>query len=117
MGPPGMIRNPSAMDALDDGRYARDAAALQQARGISANKSFILLFAICFLVGAVGLLTVGVSGMWGWITVAALGVLGGVGAWSGRMESLMTLGVAGIAALTGVMSIIVTAFVILGIRG
>ncbi|MDQ3034526.1 MAG: hypothetical protein M3Y87_19105 [Myxococcota bacterium] len=100
-----------------DGRYQRDAAVLQQARTISANKSFFLLFTICILVSAVGLLTVGVSGMWGWITVAVLGVLGGVGAWSGKMDSLMTLGVATMAGATGVLSAIVTVYVILGIRG
>ena len=106
------------MSALElDGRYQRDAAALAQARTIGANKSFILLFAICVLVGLTGLLVVGVSGMWGWITVAALGVIGGAGAFSGKMDELMTLGVALIAALTGVLSVIVTAYVLLGIRG
>jgi hypothetical protein len=110
-----MIRNPPMNDL--DGRYQRDAAVLQQARTISMNKSFFLLFFICLLVAAVGLLTVGVSGMWGWITVAVLGVLGGLGAWSGKMDTLMTLGVAALAGATGVLSAIVTVYVILGIRG
>lgn len=100
-----------------DGRYARDAALLAQARTISMNKSFILLFVICFLVGAVGLLVVGVSGLWGWITVAVLGLIGGAGVFSGKMDELMTLGVAAISGLTGILSIIVTAYVLLGIRG
>ncbi len=100
-----------------DGRYQRDVALLQQARTISMNKSFFLLFSICVLVAAVGLLTVGVSGMWGWITVAVLGVLGGAGMASGKMDALMTLGIAAIAAGTGVVSAIVTVYVVLGIRG
>jgi hypothetical protein len=105
------------MSAVEsDGRYQRDAALLQGARTIAANKSFVLLFAICALVGAVGLLVVAVSGLWGWITVAALLVIGGAGVFSGKMDELMTLGVATIAGLTGILSVIVTAYVILGIR-
>jgi hypothetical protein len=98
-----------------DGRYQRDAATLAQAQTISANKSFILLFVICILVFSVGLLTVGVSGMWGWVTVAALGLIGGAGIMSGKMDSLMTLGIATVAGATGVLSVIVTAYVLLGI--
>ncbi len=113
IGPGGVIRN-RAMNDLD-ARYQRDAAALAQARTISGNKSFILLFTICILVISVGLLTIGVSGMWGWVTVATLALVGGAGAWSGKMDSLMTLGIATIAGMTGVLSVIVTAYVLLGI--
>lgn len=101
---------------MDDERYQRDAAALIAAKGVAANKSFVLLFAICFLVAAVGLLVIGVSGLWGWVTVAVLGVVGGLGAWSGKMDALMTLGVAVIAGLTGALSAVVAAFVMLGVR-
>lgn len=108
-----MIRK-RVMNDLDV-RYQRDAAVLAQARTIAANKSFILLFFICVLVLSVGLLTVGVSGLWGWVTVAVLGIVGGIGAWSGRMDSLMTLGIATIAGVTGILSVIVTIYVWLGI--
>lgn len=97
-----------------DGRYARDAALLAQARTISMNKGFILLFVICFLVAAVGLLVVAVSGLWGWVTVAALLAVGAAGTFSGKMDELMTLGTAVISALTGLLSIAVTAYLIFG---
>jgi len=98
-----------------DARYARDAALLAQARTISMNKGFILLFVICFLVAAVGLLSVAVSGLWGWVTVGVLAVFGGVGVFSGKMNELMTLGTAGISAFTGIVSIAVTAYIMLGL--
>ena len=104
------------MNADLEGKYHRDAAALQAAKGIMAQKSFLLLFFICFLVASVGLLTIGVSGLWGWVLVAVLGVLGGLGAWSGKMDEMMTLGVAAIGAVCGVISLIVAVFVVLGIR-
>lgn len=97
-----------------DGRYARDAALLAQARTLSMNKGFLLLFVICFLVGAVGLLVVAVSGLWGWVTVAVLALVGGAGFFSGKMDELMTLGVAGVSALTGILSIAVTGYILFG---
>lgn len=104
------------MNADLEGKFSRDAAALQAARGVMAQKSFFLLFFVCFLVAAVGLLTIGVSGLWGWVLVAVLGVLGGLGAWSGKMDELMTLGVAAIGGICGIVSLIVAVFVVLGIR-
>src|SRR5690606_35090340 len=103
------------MSAADlDGRFQRDAALLAQARTLSQNKSFLLLFFICFLVAATGLLVVAVSGMWGWITVAVLGAGGGLGVFTGKMDELMTLGIAAIGGLTGILSIIVTGYVLFG---
>jgi hypothetical protein len=99
-----------------DGRFQRDASALVQAKGIMMNKSFFLLFFIAALVSAVGLLVIGVSGVNGWILSAAVGVLGGVGVATGKADALMTLGVAAIGAVCGVISIIVAVLVILGVR-
>ena len=104
------------MNADLDARYQRDAALLQAAKSLGQNKGFLLLFLICFLVGAVGLLTVGVSGMWGLITVAVLLAVGGVGAVTGKMEEMMTLGVAAIAGLSGIVCMIVAVYVLAGIR-
>lgn len=104
------------MDVDLEGKYHRDAAALQAAKGIMAQKSFLLLFFICFAVAAVGLLTIGISGPWGWVLVAVVSVLGGVGGFSGKMDEMMTLGVAGIGAVCGVISLVVAVFVVLGIR-
>lgn len=98
-----------------DARYARDAALLAQARTISMNKGFLLLFFISFLVSAVGLLVVAVSGFWGWVTVGVLLAVGGAGVFSGKMDELMTLGTAVISAITGVVSIAVTAYLVFGI--
>lgn len=102
-------------DADLDARFARDAALLAQARTISMNKSFFLLFFICFLISAVGLLVIAVSGLWGWVTVGVLLAVGAAGVFSGKMDELMTLGTAGISAVTGIVSIAVTAYLVLGL--
>jgi uncharacterized membrane protein len=103
------------MDTAElDARYQREVAALIEARGIKMNKSFILLFFICVLVALIGLLVVAVSGLAGWVLVAVLGVIGGIGAWSGKGEMLMLLGAALLALVSGVFSVIVTIYVFAG---
>ncbi len=104
------------MDGLDSSRYQRDLADLQAARGVAMNKGIILLFLIVALVSVVGLLVVGVSGLAGWILVAVIVGIGVGGTVSGKMDVLMTLGVALLGAITGVMALIATTYVLLGLH-
>jgi hypothetical protein len=97
-----------------DSRYQRDVAALTEARGIMMNKSFFLMFFLCALFSALGLLIVAISGVPGWVLVAVLGLIGGAGVASGKMDSLMLWGLMLIAAASGVASAIVAVMVFAG---
>jgi hypothetical protein len=103
------------MEAAElDARYQRDAAALIQARGIGMNKSLLVLFFVCVVGALVSAIVVAVSGAPGWALVATVGTLGGVGAWSGKMDTLMLAAIAGLALLSGVLSAVVAVLVIAG---
>jgi len=101
---------------MDDARYQREAAELVAAKGIAYNKSFILLFFIAVLVAVVGSLVIIISALPGWIILGTVLGVGGAGVASGKMDALMTLGVASLAGISGIMAVIVTAYVMLGIE-
>ena len=105
------------MDGADlEGRFQRDVAALQQAKTVAGNRSFILLFAICALVGLAGLLVVGCSGTVGWGLTAGVLAIGAGASFSGKADEIMVLGVAGISGLCGLLALAVSAQVIFGLH-
>lgn len=80
----------------------------------SANKSFFLLFGIAILVAVVGLLCIFVAKTAGWVTFGSLAGLAAIGHFTGKSDALMTLGVALVSGVCGVLTLIVAAYHFMG---
>ncbi|MCZ7683517.1 MAG: hypothetical protein M5U28_33930 [Sandaracinaceae bacterium] len=62
-------------------------AAIQRGRGLVSNPAFFMIFLIAAAMGIAGVMTIGISGVWGWVLVAIEGVLFAVAALTGLGES------------------------------
>lgn len=82
-------------------------AAIQRGRGIISNPAFFMIFVIAGSMGIAGMLSVGVSGVWGWGLTAITAVLFGV-AWVSGLGERLFVGLLALAGLaSGVLSTIV----------
>lgn len=92
----------------------RDTAALQRAQSIAGQPSFLVLFAVCALVAATGILTLFVAGLWGLVVFGGIVALVAISAVTNQGDNIM-MGVAGIlAVISGSLSIGVLIFVMTG---
>lgn len=97
----------------------RDVAALQRAQTISGQPSFLMLFAVCLLVGLAGVLTLVVTAMtsshiWGFVVFGVIAALVAISVVTKQGDNIM-IGVASILAMiSGVTSVIVLVTVMTG---
>lgn len=88
-------------------------AAIQRGRGLISNPAFFMIFAIAAAMGIVGMMTIGISGLWGWVLAAVAGALFAVAAVTGLGEKLFVA----IIALFGAVGGAVTAYVVFYLWG
>lgn len=97
----------------------RDVAALQRAQSIAGQPSFLMLFAVCLLVGVTGILTLVLTAMtesaiWGFVVFGVVAALVAISVVTKQGDNIM-IGVASIlAVISGVTSIIVLVTVMTG---
>lgn len=82
-------------------------AAIQRGRGLIANPAFFMIFLIAGAMGIAGVLSIGVSGMWGWGLAAVTAILFGV-AWITGLGERLFVGLLALGGLaSGVLSVLV----------
>lgn len=88
-------------------------AAIQRGRGLVSNPAFFMIFLIAAAMGIAGVMTIGISGVWGWVLVAIEGVLFAVAALTGLGEKLFV----GLIALFGLFGGAVSTYVVFYLWG
>jgi hypothetical protein len=92
----------------------RDTAALERAQSIAGQPSFLVLFFVCAIVAAAGIVSLIVAGLWGFVTFGGIAALVAVAVVTKQGDNIM-MGVASIVALiSGALSIGVLVFVMTG---
>jgi hypothetical protein len=89
----------------------RDVEILKRAQSIGANPDFILVFAAAAFMAAVGLFSVGISMMWGWIIFGVLIAAGVFDYFTGVGDKAMIITLVVSSALIGVFTMAVAVFV------
>lgn len=81
-------------------------AAIQKGKGILANPEFFLAFFLAATMGAAGLLTVGISGVWGWSLVALSGILAAVAHFTGLGQRFFVILMSLFGLLSGILAVV-----------
>ena len=82
-------------------------AAIQKGKGLLSNPEFFLAFFLASAMGVAGLLTIGISGIWGWALIALSAILAAVAHFTGLGQRffVILLSLAGFAA--GALAVLV----------
>lgn len=88
-------------------------AAIQRGKGLISNPAFFMIFAIAAAMGIAGMMTIGISGVWGWVLVAIEAALFAVAALTGMGEKLFV----GLIALFGLIGGAVSTYVVFYLWG
>lgn len=79
-------------------------AAILRGKGLVSNPAFFMIFAIAASMGVAGLVSVGVSGTWGWGLAGGTAALFGVAWVTGLGEKLFVVLLALVGFLSGLLS-------------
>jgi hypothetical protein len=79
-------------------------AAIQKGKGIVSNPEFFLAFFLAGAMGIAGMLSVGVSGVWGWSLIGVVVVLAAVAHFSGLGQKFFVILLSLFGALAGLIS-------------
>ncbi len=88
-------------------------AAILRGKGLISNPAFFMIFAIATVMGVAGMMTVGISGMWGWVLTAVAGALFAVAWVTGLGEKLFV----GLIALFGLLGGATSTYVVFYLWG
>lgn len=88
-------------------------AAIQRGKGLISNPAFFMIFTIAAAMGIAGMITIGISGPWGWGLVGVEAVLFAVAALTGLGEKLFVL----LIALAGLLGGAASTFVVFYLWG
>lgn len=89
----------------------RDIEILQRARSIGKNMSALMMFGVALMVAVLGLISVGISGMWGWVTFGAIIVYVVADSFLKLGEKAAMVGIALISGVLGLLTLAVVAYV------
>ncbi|HJL17617.1 MAG TPA: hypothetical protein RMH99_18280 [Sandaracinaceae bacterium LLY-WYZ-13_1] len=83
-------------------------AAIRKGKGIVSNPEFFLAFFLAAAMGIAGVLSVGVSGVWGWGLIAGVAVLAAIAHFTGLGQRFFVI----LLSLAGLVAGLVSAYVV-----
>ena len=82
-------------------------AAIQKGKGLLSNPEFFLSFFLAAAMGIAGLLSVGVSGVWGWGLIATSAILAAVAHFTGLGQRFFVILLSLFGFLAGALAVVV----------